>query len=43
MTVAARHFPAGGILLAGIGAFFLFVRPPLLPVAAGAKGGHARP
>ena len=31
MTVAALLFAAGGVLLAGIGAFFLLVRPPLLP------------
>ena len=31
MTVAAWLFTAGGVLLAGIGAFFMFVRPPLLP------------
>ena len=31
VTVAALLFAAGGVLLAGIGAFFLLVRPPLLP------------
>ncbi len=31
MIVAAWLFTAGGVLLAGIGVFFLFVRPPLLP------------
>ena len=31
MTVAAWLFGAGGVVLAGIGAFFIFVRPPLLP------------
>ena len=31
MTVAAWLFGAGGALLAAIGAFFIFVRPPLLP------------
>ena len=31
MTVAAWLFGAGGVLLVGIGAFFVFVRRPLLP------------
>ena len=31
MTVAAWLFVAGGVVLAGIGAFFAFARPPLLP------------
>lgn len=31
MTLAAWLFGAGGLLLVGIGAFFIFVRPPLLP------------
>jgi hypothetical protein len=31
VTVAAWLFGAGGVLLVGIGAFFVFVRPPLLP------------
>ena len=31
MTIAAWLFGAGGVLLVGIGAFFVFVRPPLLP------------
>lgn len=31
MTIASWLFGAGGVLLVGIGAFFVFVRPPLLP------------
>lgn len=31
MTIAAWLFGAGGVLLIGIGAFFILVRPPLLP------------
>jgi hypothetical protein len=31
VTIAAWLFGAGGVLLVGIGAFFVFVRPPLLP------------
>jgi hypothetical protein len=31
VTIAAWLFGAGGVMLVGIGAFFLFVRPPLLP------------
>lgn len=30
MTVAARLFAVGGVVLACIGAFFVLVRPPLL-------------
>ena len=30
MTIAAWLFGAGGVLLVSIGAFFVFVRPPLL-------------
>ena len=30
MTIAPWLFGAGGVLLVGIGAFFVFVRPPLL-------------
>ena len=31
MTIAAWLFGAGGVLLVGIGAFFILLRPPLLP------------
>ena len=31
MTIAAWLFGAGGVLLVGIGAFFVLVHPPLLP------------
>jgi hypothetical protein len=31
VTIASWLFGAGGVLLVGIGAFFVFVRPPLLP------------
>jgi len=31
MTLAAWLFGAGGVVLVGIGAFFIFVRPPFLP------------
>ena len=31
MTIAAWLFGAGGVLLIGIGAFFILVRPALLP------------
>jgi hypothetical protein len=30
-NVAAALFSAGGLVLIGIGAFFIFLRPPLLP------------
>ena len=30
MTIAAWLFGAGGVLLVGIGAFFILIRPPLL-------------
>ena len=47
MTVAPWLFTAGGVLLAGIGAFFVFGRPPLLPEDLRLRrvftvlGGHA--
>ena len=31
MTIAAGLFGAGGVLLVGLGAFFILFRPPLLP------------
>jgi hypothetical protein len=31
MTVAAWLFGTAGVILTGIGVFFVFVRPPLLP------------
>jgi hypothetical protein len=31
VTIAAWLFGAGGVVLLGIGAFFIFVRPSLLP------------
>ena len=31
MTIAPWLFGAGGVVLVGIGAFFILVRPPLLP------------
>jgi hypothetical protein len=31
VTIAAWMFGTAGVILAGIGAFFLFARPPLLP------------
>jgi len=31
VTLAAWLFGAGGVVLVGVGAFFVFIRPPLLP------------